>query len=434
MLVDIQNLTVAYDGQPPVAASMTLSLGVGDRLGLAGESGCGKTTLLKAVVGLLPAGAGVGGIARINGIAGYIPQEGLASLSPFLSAADQVTEFTRSREETARLFARAGLGEERFLGAYPHQLSGGERQRVLAIQALALRPAAIIADEPSANLDPENEAAVLSMMDEYARETGAAILIASHRDRVFQALNCRVYRMTPEALPAATAVRSMNTPRRPLISVRNLSKCYFRRDWLTRSRPVVQALHKVSIEVGAGECVAVAGRSGAGKSTLARCIAGREPADSGAIEWHDAERGQERVQLVQQEPSQSLNPRMTVAAALREACREASPDWLARVRLPHEWFDRRVSALSEGQRARVAILRSAERLKNGLLILDESLSGLDAGTRSHIISYLSEMRQERGLGVLLITHDSEAASKLGARMVRMEAGQVGRHRINTLTE
>jgi ABC-type dipeptide/oligopeptide/nickel transport system ATPase subunit len=115
---------------------------------------------------------------------------------------------------------------------------------------------------------------------------------------------------------------------------------------------------------------------------------------------------------------------MTVAAALREACREASPDWLARVRLPHEWFDRRVSALSEGQRARVAILRSAERLKNGLLILDESLSGLDAGTRSHIISYLSEMRQERGLGVLLITHDSEAASKLGARMVRMEAGQV----------
>ena len=184
----IQDLTVAYGSGPAVIEGVSISLGSGDRLGLAGESGSGKTTLLRAVAGLLPSSAHVTGSIRAEDRVGYIPQEGLVSLSPFLPAAEQVTEFTRSKEETARLFERVGLGGKRFLDAYPHQLSGGERQRVLTIQALAIRPSVILADEPTANLDPQSEAAVLSLLDEYARETGAAILIASHRERVFEKL------------------------------------------------------------------------------------------------------------------------------------------------------------------------------------------------------------------------------------------------------
>jgi len=210
-----------------------------------------------------------------------------------------------------------------------------------------------------------------------------------------------------------------------VVSVRNLSKTYFRRDWLTRSKPVVQALKDVFFEIGAGECVALSGPSGAGKSTLARCLAGRERADSGVIQWHVSLPGPERVQLVQQEPSQSLNPAMTIAAALKEACGEANPESLLRVRLPSEWIRRRVSELSEGQRARVGILRSVSRLSNyGLLILDESLTGLDAATRNHILSYLSEMRNERGIAVLLISHDAEPALQMGARMLWIDGGRM----------
>src|SRR5215471_12202769 len=194
----IEDLSVAYGHRPPIIEGISISLGPGDRVGLAGESGCGKTTLLRAAAGLLPSPARVGGTVQFNGRAGYIPQEALVSLSPFLTAAEQVTEFTRSEHETARLFERVGLGGKRLLDAYPHQLSGGERQRVLAIQALALRPSVILADEPTANLEPEGEAAVLSLLHEYARETGAAILIASHRERVFDGLKCKVFRMTPK--------------------------------------------------------------------------------------------------------------------------------------------------------------------------------------------------------------------------------------------
>jgi ABC-type glutathione transport system ATPase component len=424
MLVDIQDLSIQFPLQPPVIDHFSMSLGRADRVGLAGESGCGKSTLLRALVGLLPSAAVMKGTARLEGRAGYIPQEGLPSLSPFFTVGVQITDLTDSRQETARLSARVGLGARRFQDAYPHQLSGGERQRVLAIQALATRPAVIIADEPTANLDPDSEAAVLGLMDEYARETGAALLVASHRERVFRALQCSVHRMTP-AIPQPEMRDQKNACGRRLVAIDNLSKVYFRRDWMTRSKPVAHALDRVSMEIGEGEAVALVGPSGAGKSTLARCIAGRERWDSGLIEWRaDSVPRRERVQLVPQEPSESLNPGMTIAAALREASDAADPVGLEQIRLPREWMGRKASELSEGQRARIAILRSASCLKGGLLILDESLSGLDPGTRSFIISYLFSIRKERGVSVLLVTHDPEAALELGARMVRIESGRI----------
>ena len=423
MLVDIQELSVQYPHQSRVIDGFSISLGPGGRLGLAGESGCGKTTLLKALAGLLPASALMTGSVRLEGRTGYIPQEGLLSLSPFLTVGAQVTELTRSRTETTQLFTQVGLGHSRFENAYPHQLSGGERQRVLAIQALAVRPTVILADEPAANLDPMSEAAVLQMLDHYARDAGAAMLVASHREHVFRALRCRVHRMTEE-VPAALAPGANENPAKPpLVSIRNVSKSYYRRDWL-RSKPVSTALENVSLAISSRETVAIVGPSGAGKSTLVRCIAGRERWDSGSIQWQTPGAPPERVQLVQQEPSESLNPTMTIAAALREACAGDDPELLPQIRLPREWIGRRVAALSEGQRARLAILRSAARLKNGLLILDESLSGLDPGTRSHIISYLSETQAERGLSVVLVTHDPEIAMGMGARVVRMEAGRI----------
>jgi peptide/nickel transport system ATP-binding protein len=191
---------------------------------------------------------------------------------------------------------------------------------------------------------------------------------------------------------------------------------------------VVRALDDVSIEIGAGECVVLYGPSGAGKSTLARCIAGRERWDSGSIDWHTGRGavGPRRVQLVQQEPSESLNPRISVGDALQEACSEADRDWLPKVRLPREWIGRRTGELSEGQRSRIAILRAAAPLQDGLLILDESLTGLDPTNRGHILSFLRAMQQERSLGLLVVTHDLEVAAALNARVVHVAGGRIVR--------
>jgi peptide/nickel transport system ATP-binding protein len=424
-VVALQNLTVTYAGHPSAVEHFSLAVAPGERVGLAGQSGCGKTTILRTIVGLLPASARVAGRSEIAGRIGYIPQEGLDSLSPFLTAGDQVSELAPSRAEAAELLNRVRLGHPRISAAYPHQLSGGERQRVLVAQALALRPQLIVADEPTAQLDPDNETTILGILDAYARETGAAILIASHRERVFQVLGCRIHRMTPDlACPVDRAGQPSEGA--PLLSIRSLTKTYYRRDWLTRPQPVVRALDQLSFEISAGEFVALGGASGAGKSTLARCIAGREAWESGSLEWRAAANvpASDRVQLVQQEPSESLNPRLSIAEALQEAGAPGDPELLAQAGLPKEWMRRKVSALSEGQRARVAILRSASRLKHGLLILDESLSGLDPATRASILNYICGLQKERGLSVLWITHDLEAAAQLGARTVRMSAGRI----------
>jgi ABC-type glutathione transport system ATPase component len=409
-----------------VFAPLSIALEPGERLGIAGESGCGKTTLLKAAVDLLPAAATVSGNRTIHGRIGYIPQQALASFSPFLTVGEQITELTRSAQRTAELLALVGLDSPRFQQAYPHQLSGGERQRVLAAQAFALRPSVIVADEPTANLDPDREASLLELLDRHSLETGAAILVASHREHVFRRLGCRMHRMTSDDSFAAPFAPRQTTARQPLLEVRRLTKTFRRRDWLTRSRPVVRALDDVSLEIGAGECVVLYGPSGAGKSTLARCIAGRERWNSGSIDWHTGAGAPapRRVQLVQQEPSESLNPRMSVGEALQEACPEADRDWLPKVRLPREWIERRTGELSEGQRARIAILRAAAPLQNGLLILDESLAGLDPTNRGHILSFLSATQQERNLSLLLVTHDLEVAAALNARMVHLSAGRL----------
>jgi len=418
VIAELRNLGVSYQGREPVVRDFSLELAAGDRVGLAGESGCGKTSLLRAAAGLLPESGSVTGVLRTEGRIGYIPQEGLNSLSPFLTTGEQVAELS-SAADAARLLREVGLREQRFYEAYPHQLSGGERQRVLVAQALALEPRLILADEPTANLDPANEALVLDVLDAYVRRTVAAMLIASHRERVFDRLECTVRRMTPVANAAPRTTAPLQGPGNPLLSVCELKKMYLRRGWFTQTRPVALALDGVSLEIAAGESVAILGPSGAGKSTLARCIAGRERWDDGTIKWHSSG----EVQLVEQEPSDSLNPRLTISEVMREAVAGQRSDMLRKIDLPVEWWNRKVSELSEGQRARVAILRTAAR-RPAMLILDESLSGLDPKTRSVILAYLTALQREQGLSLLLITHDEDVAREAGSRLVHLSGGRI----------
>lgn len=403
----LDEVSVRYGAAGSTVGPLSFTVARGARTGLRGESGCGKTTLLRLLAGLLSSEAATSGTWRVSGRAGYIPQESTASLSPYLTAFRQVNDLTREPAETERLFSSVGLGGGRFVGRYPHQMSGGERQRILALQALAVKPDVILADEPAANLDEESERLMLAAIEHYASRSGAAILIASHRNRVFDSLGCTVFDMTPQ--PASGRVeRPLRSATRNLVSAQNLVRRY----------PAV-ALDGASLTIGEGEAVALVGPSGAGKSTLAKLLAGWETPDAGKIEWEAQAR---RVQLVQQEPSESLNPRFTLGEALEEACGRADAGLLTPMQLPPDYLARRVSQLSEGQRARVAVARSAAALKGrGLLILDESFAGLDTATRTAVTAFLAD--RPAAVSLLVITHDVEVAEALGCRIVRIESGR-----------
>jgi peptide/nickel transport system ATP-binding protein len=405
-LLQVQDLTVDYEvGGSRVRAvnGVSFELAPGDSLGVLGESGCGKTTAALAILGILPPTARVtGGSIRFRGrdlfqlserqiqkVRGseisMIFQEPALMLSPVKRAGDQVAEVIRAHSRKSRRECRTEalvrlteVGFEpaaRVYASYPHQLSGGERQRVAIAQALACRPALVVADEPTASLDLTTQSEILDLLKELKERLGVALLVISHDSGVLARLATRVMVMRRGALveegnleqvfdrpqnaythgllvaraclryaegrprplplgrPVTVLEQAIEIPRveRPsgeeaLVSVRGLSKRYQQRRWLRTFG--IQALDNVDLEIPAGSTVALTGESGAGKSTLAWCLARLEQPDAGSILFagrdlvkvprRELAAVRQKIQLVFQDSAQALNPRFSAAEVVSE--------------------------------------------------------------------------------------------------------------------
>lgn len=193
----------------PAAAlrGVSFEMARGDKLGLIGESGCGKSLTALAIMGLLPEGAQVEGSIRLNGQElvglpddkmaalrgdriGMVFQEPMTALNPLHTIGAQVAEPLRlhrgldraaARAEALRLLDRVQLPKAaQRLDAHPHQLSGGQRQRVMIAMALACGPDLLIADEPTTALDVTLQHEVLMLIDELVQGSGMGLLLISH--------------------------------------------------------------------------------------------------------------------------------------------------------------------------------------------------------------------------------------------------------------
>jgi peptide/nickel transport system ATP-binding protein len=213
-----------------------------------------------------------------------------------------------------------------------------------------------------------------------------------------------------------------------------------------KPRQVVRAVDGVSFSLARGELLALVGESGCGKTTTAQTVLrlvepmrGRIAFDGGEITklgQRDLRSLRRRMQIVYQDPYESLDPRLTVRAAVEEPLRihavggskaqrdERVRDALGRVELtPQELFlDRYPHELSGGQRQRVAIA-AAIVLDPDLLVADEPVSMLDVSVRAGVLSLLDRLR-EGGLGVLMITHDLSTAARFADRIAVMYLGRI----------
>jgi ABC-type glutathione transport system ATPase component len=204
-------------------------------------------------------------------------------------------------------------------------------------------------------------------------------------------------------------------------------------------------LHDVSLALAPGESVGLVGESGAGKTTLLKLLLGLESPTSGAIRFGDTElRRRDRaamrlfrraVQPVYQDPFASLDPRMTVGATIAEPMRSLGlpggraqhaarvAELLAAVDLPSDAATRYPDAFSGGQRQRVAIARALAP-EPRVLLADEPVSALDTSVRMHVIELFQQLARERGIGMVLVSHDLTIVSALCSRMAVLQAGRI----------
>ena len=334
-LLSIEGLTLDFaTRQGPVAAvrGVSFALAPGEILGIVGESGSGKSVTCRAILGLLPRSARIGGSIRFDGqeLTGLseqqwerlrgrdgamIFQNPASHLDPLMRIGGQIGESLRhhlaqgpqdARREAVRLLSSVGIAQpELRVDSYPHELSGGMKQRALIAGAIACRPRLLLADEPTTALDVTVQARILSLLRELNRQHGLAIILISHDLGVIAEVCQRVIVMRHGELVEQGPTRAVveapqhaytqlliasqpglrrraarpHAAREALIEVQDLSVSFgapFRLTQLVEGRfrrEQVAAVDRVSFTLHAGETLGVVGESGSGKSTVARTIA-----------------------------------------------------------------------------------------------------------------------------------------------------------------
>ncbi len=219
-LIDIQGLTIHYetdDGIVKALNDVSLSMIEGETLGLVGETGAGKTTLARGILGLVPSPPGVikGGnilfqgsdllhipeseMRSIRGSAiSMIFQDPMTSLNPVMTVGEQIMEVIEAHDkglskkdsfdQACSMLEMVGISSDR-AHEFPHQFSGGMKQRVIIAIALACNPALLIADEPTTALDVTIQAQVLDMINALKKRLNTAMLLITH-DLGVVAQNC----------------------------------------------------------------------------------------------------------------------------------------------------------------------------------------------------------------------------------------------------
>ena len=434
-------------------------------------------------------------------------QEPMTSLSPVHTVGSQIVEAIRlhtdmdkreAREHAIGMLERMGIPDAaRRFGSYPHEMSGGLRQRAMIAMALSCRPELLIADEPTTALDVTIQAQILELLADLKREFGMSMLFITHdlgvvaqiadevavmyggeiveRGDVRQIFERPAHAYTKAliaAVPSITgdrhrrlstiadieagrgaagvaATHTVGYDRRPLLSVRNLTKYFpIARGFMKRVQATIQAVDDVSFDLYEGECLGLVGESGCGKTTVGHCILRAQTPTVGRIEFnvgdeiHDVARAgaselkaiRRHMGIIFQDPFSSLDPRMTVQDIVGEPLLlggmtnrserlDRVRELIIRVGLEPEHLVRFPHAFSGGQRQRIGVAR-ALALQPEFVMADEPVSALDVSVQAQVLNLLQDLQAEMGLSYLFVSHDLSVVRHIADRVAVMYFGRL----------
>lgn len=463
----------------PILDSISLNLQQGESLGIVGGSGSGKSTLLRVAMGILARGlslasgtvvtAGVD-LLKVgpemrqemygNKIA-LVPQSIGEALSPHRTIEGHFRDTLGSDasiEKIVDALVDSGLDGSKFLHRFPHQVSGGERQRILIALALVRSPELLLLDEPTSALDRDVAAEVLATISRLQEKRRFALICVSHDFEVVRRTCSQLAVMnhgrivergpTDHVLTKPTdsytkaLLDSIPKPNHRIReshsmgpnSVISANKISVIRG--TKNR----ALDSLDFEVRQGEVVGVIGQSGSGKSTLLSVICGLVSPSSGSICTGDgfdlsiplAKRPLNitgAIQMVFQNPDDSLNPKRTVQQSLLRysgATVSQLIQVLESVELTSTFLSRYPSEMSGGEKQRVAIAR-ALLTQPKILLLDEVTSALDVNIQAAVFQMLAKVQQSTKMAMVVVSHDLELVASFADRLVVLKDGLAIKH-------
>ncbi len=493
--VDGLTLRIGASGRT-VVNNVSFSVSPGEIVGIVGESGSGKTLAARAVMGFIPPAVRlISGSIRFDGEevttmapkrlrairgakVGMVFQEPMTSLNPSMLIGRQLEEglalhrkldANGRRELILDMLRRVGIRDpEGAFNAYPHQYSGGMRQRIMLASVMLLKPALLLADEPTTALDAVVQRDVMELMVDLTKENGTAVLLISHDLGMVARYCSRIVVMCqgdvveqgksedilarPQhpytrkllaAMPHREPARDLPEAATPLVSVDGLVVDYGGRQGFFRKEQGKRALHGISLTVKPGEVVSVVGGSGSGKTTLGHAIAGLIKPSEGAILFNGKPIGKSETaywdyrlncQMVFQDPYSSLDPRMTIGELVAEPLRLVKgmgaaekkarlAEVLGEVGLGDGFAERYPHELSGGQRQRVAIARAIIR-RPSFVIADEPVSALDVTVRAQVLELFAQLQKKHGFSCLFISHDLGVVEQVSDRVIVMHEGRI----------
>ena len=486
-LVELKDFGVAIEGAT-LLHGIDLAMAPGQRVGIIGMTGSGKSVLARAAAGRLPEQAVLSGRSTLSlpatpgdadggapppsfsRAAVLLGADAADSLDPLRSIGAQLRSVLAepaSADQTGDLLRDVGLvpGDAT---RYPADLTVAQRRLAAIAIALASRPALLVADEPTAGLDAVSQRVIADLIDRHCREHGMALLLVSHELRLIAMLCDTVLVMqagriveaatkadvlgqprheASRALLAAGRQRGRTLMRAPigadLLMVRGVSR-RFRlpdRSIVEPGRPVL-ALDDVGLTLRAGEALALIGRSGAGKTVLARIVAGLERATKGQVQLdHETYRGldmprpiRSQIGFVFPDPHTAFDPALTVGESVAAPLAldqqlefdELGQRLLEVVRAVGLPPDLLNRLPHELGAAELQRFAIARALINHprLIVLDEPLAALDIVGRGEIVALLSRLRADYGLTFLIATQDLDLVQIVADRALVMERGRI----------